>query len=277
MRPSRSPVLWFFAITYAITGMGIGVLSYCVANRLPFNTWMPYAPYLTGTAPSLAGLVMLLWLYRLEGIRRLAVQFHPALLRQNWPVLAVCLLLPLGVAILTVKVAAMFGDADSPLSPRWLAKYLHVAVIGQGFLGAGIFEEIGWRGFALPHLQRRCSALTSSLLIGVVWACWHLQNCIALTPYPVFLDPFPWARWAVYVPTVMAYSVIFTWVYNSTGGSLLAVVLLHGAIDAPEQLFQPDPPAIPQLWLGLPYMLIAAGLTWRYGAANLSRRARVVA
>jgi len=280
VRPSRSPVLWFVVFAYAITAVGMCVLHLVIARRLPLRTWLPYAAYLTGTGPSLAGVLMTLWLYGLPGIRRLAVRFSPSSVSGAWLLLAVCLLLPLGTAFLTVKVLAMCGVAVPPLSPQWLKDYVYVALLGQGFLGAGLFEEIGWRGFALPHLQQHYSALVSSLINGIVWACWHIQNFIFWDPYPVFVDPFPWMVVAVYVPTVMVYSVVFTWVYNSTGGSLFAVVVLHGAIDAQEILFpwQDLPPqsAPPQMWLGLPYLAIAVGLVWRYGAANLSWRDRVV-
>jgi membrane protease YdiL (CAAX protease family) len=275
MRRSWSAVLWFFVLTYVITGVGMCVLYLFLARRLPGWTWLPYGLYLTGTGPSLAGLLLILWLYGLAGIRRLAIQLSPLsiggawlvlaaflpkivvlaslvgllmvlglrlagirrpafqlrpwLLGQGWPVLAVCLLLPLGVAVLTVKVLAMLGVAVLSLSPGGLSDYLYVAVIGGGFVGSGLFEEIGWRGFALPHLQRCYSALVSSLIIGFMWGCWHIQNYVSLDPFPVFMDPFPWTEVIVLVLTSMVYSVIPTWVYNSTGGSLFAVVVLHGA------------------------------------------------
>ena len=328
MRPARSPVLWFFVLTYAISVVGMCIVYLYLARRLPGWTWLPYAPYLTGTGPSLAGLLMILWLYglpgirrlafqlspwsvggawlvlaaalprivvpaslvgllmvlgllRLAGVRRLALQLRPWVLGQAWPVLAVCLLLPIGVAVLTVNVLAMFGVAVPPLSPAWLSDYLYVAVIGQGFVGAGLCEEIGWRGFALPHLQRRYSALVSSLIIGFVWACWHFQNYVYLDPFPVFMDPFPWTEVLVFVPSSMLYSVIPTWVYNSTSGSLFAVVVLHGATVAEGKLFSwndlPQQSATTHMWVGLPYLVIAAGLVWLYGATNLSWRDRVVA
>jgi len=123
------------------------------------------------------------------------------------------------------------------------------------------------------------------LIIGVVWACWHIQNYFALHPFPVFVDPFPWTEVAVLVLGGMLYSVFITWVYNSRGGSLFAVVVLHGTSIAVGKIFsrndQPQQSAIAQ-WLGmllelLPYLVIAVGLVWRYGAANLSWRDRVVA
>ncbi len=137
-------------------------------------------------------------------------------------------------------------------------------------IGPGLFEEIGWRGFALPHLQRRYSALVSSLIIGLVWAFWHFPNFPAFTP-PIL---------AAFVPKVIVMSLIFTWVYNSTGGSLFAVVLLHGAIIASAMLFAgPDDGGSlrEDVIDGLLYAVIAVGLVWRYGAANLSWRDRVVA
>jgi membrane protease YdiL (CAAX protease family) len=328
-------VLWFFVFAYAITGVGMCVLYLFLARRLPGWTWLPYGPYLTGTGPSLAALLMILWLYglpgirrlafqlsplsvggawlvlavcllprlvppslvvlaslvgllmvpwlrRLAGVRRLAFQLRPWLLGQGWPVLAVCLLLPLGIQVLRVNVLAMLGFAVPPLS---LGDYLYGAVIGQGFIGSGLFEEIGWRGFALPQLQRRYSALVSSLIIGVVWGFWHVQNYMSLNPFPVFMDPFPWLELTGLVLTGGMISVIYTWVYNSTEGSLFAVVVLHGATIASGKLFSwhdlPQQSATAQRWLGLlvllPYLVIAVGLVWRYGAANLSWRDRVVA
>jgi len=74
-------------------------------------------------------------------------------------------------------------------------------------------------------------------------------------------------------------SVIYTWVYNSTGGSLFAVVMLHGATIAPGKLFAGGDAGgwLPGVITGLLYVVIAVGLVWRYGAANLSWRDRVMA
>ncbi len=196
--------------------------------------------------------------------------------------LTACLLLPMAIAILTIRVLSLFAFTTPRLAPNWLTGYLYTAVIGEGFVGAGLFEEIGWRGFALPHLQRRYTALTSSIIIGVAWVCWHIQNYMVFEPFPVFVDPFPWMEVAVFIPTVIAYSVVFTSVCNSTGGSLFAVVLLHGAIDAQGSLLawndlpQQSIPLI-QAWLGMSWLVLAVALVWRYGATNLSRRDRFLA
>jgi len=276
MRRSLSPVLWFFVFAYVITGVGMCVNFYALRGRpgAPINSqtlpWLPYAPYVLWAGPCLSGLLMTLFLYGLPGVRRLALRLCPWSVGRAWPVLAVCLLLPLGVVVLPVKILAALRVAVPPLQWEGWPHYLYGAVIGEGLIGPGLFEEIGWRGFALPYLQRRYSALVSSLIIGLVWAFWHFPNFFFFTPTML----------AVFVPKVIALSVIFTWVYNSTGGSLFAVVLLHGATIAPGKLFAgPDSAG----WLredviaGLLYAVIAVGLVLRYGAANLSWRDRVVA
>ena len=95
------------------------------------------------------------------------------------------------------------------------------------FPGSALGEEIGWRGYVLPRLQTRMSALSASLFLAPIWALWHLP--LWLTGDPVKTPTF-------YVPFFLAVfplSILLTWVYNSTGGSLLMVVLLHATANFP--------------------------------------------
>jgi len=271
MRRSWSAVLWFFVLAYAITGVG-ACMNRFVVHRLN-DPWMPYVAFVLKAGPSLAGLLMTLMLYGLPGIRRLAFQLRPWLLGQGWPVLAVCLLLPLGAIVLPLRILAALGV--SVPSPQWegWSTYLYGAVIGGGLIGPGMFEEIGWRGFALPHLQRRYSALVSSLIIGLAWAFWHFPNFVIPSDHP------PWWHLLAFVLLTMAFSVLFTWAYNSTGGSLFAVVVLHGATYTALGLCPaPDSgvSAREDVIFLLLFAFIAVGLVWRHGAANLSWRDRVV-
>jgi membrane protease YdiL (CAAX protease family) len=93
--------------------------------------------------------------------------------------------------------------------------------------GSALGEEIGWRGYALPRLQPGRSALGASLILGVIWAFYHL---------PLFFTGQAFRSPKLFVPFVIstiALSVILTWVYNGTGGSLLLVVLLHATANLP--------------------------------------------
>jgi CAAX amino terminal protease family. len=81
-------------------------------------------------------------------------------------------------------------------------------------------EEMGWRGYVLPRLQAKYSALVSSLILGVIWGFWH---------FPRFLAPGNTASFALMMIKVLADAVIYTWVYNNTQGSLLLTTILHAA------------------------------------------------
>ncbi|MGH2087713.1 lysostaphin resistance A-like protein [Aerococcus urinaeequi] len=82
-------------------------------------------------------------------------------------------------------------------------------------------EEVAWRGFALPHLQKRYSAFVASMIIGVLWAVWHAPLLFNLDNV---MSTYPLLPWFV---DVMMDSVIYVWLYNSTKGSVLLLVLYH--------------------------------------------------
>lgn len=285
MRLSRYPVTWFFVLAFALTVVGQGVHLYVVRHLAasepgmpisvsPLSTWLPYGFFITNAGPSLVGLLLTLCLYGLPGIRRLAVQLSPWSAGRGWPILIVCLFLPLLVAALPILFFSG-TTADSSIASWHLDDYLFVAIVSGGLLGSGLFEEIGWRGFALPHLQRRYTALESSAIVGMAWAFWHWPNYFFIPS-----EPTPWWRFALLVPVSVAVSVVYTWAYNSTGGNLLSAVFLHGATVAVASLVpsvDADDAMRRQWAISFLFSAVAVGLTWGYGGRNLSWRERVVA
>lgn len=91
-------------------------------------------------------------------------------------------------------------------------------------IGSAMGEEIGWRGFALPRLQARMGALGASLVLGVVWAVWHLP--LYLTPGHPLSDVF--LGWTLLA--IVGDAILFTWIFNHTRGSLLLALLFHASI-----------------------------------------------
>jgi len=81
-------------------------------------------------------------------------------------------------------------------------------------------EEMGWRGYVLPRLQAKYSALASSLIVGLIWGFWH---------FPKFLAEGWDGSLLWYMVATMAKAVLFTWLYNNTKGSLLLVTFFHAA------------------------------------------------
>jgi CAAX protease family protein len=107
--------------------------------------------------------------------------------------------------------------------PGTLARSLCLGI----FLGGPLGEEPGWRSFALPRLQRLHGPLVGSLILGPIWAFWHL---------PIFWVPawnFPPTilNIVMFVIAAIAFTIVMTWVFNNTKGSLLIAVLVHASFD----------------------------------------------
>ena len=111
----------------------------------------------------------------------------------------------------------MGGIADMP---PWL---LFLALIPLN----GFSEEVGWRGFALPRLQRGRSALAASVLLAVPWALWHLPTFRVLASYRGLEPPM----YLGFLLGLVCGSIVLAWIYNGSGGSLLLVALYHGALN----------------------------------------------
>ena len=86
-------------------------------------------------------------------------------------------------------------------------------------------EEIGWRGYALPRLLATRSMLSASLILGVLWGAWHLPTFF-IPGLPQHSIPF-----SAFMLLTIAYSVLFTWMYVRTAGSVLIATLFHGSIN----------------------------------------------
>lgn len=94
-------------------------------------------------------------------------------------------------------------------------------------LTIGLGEEVGWRGYMLPKLQMSMSALTASVLTGIIWIFWHIPSFIFDPQFSAF--SLVWRLgWGF---LIICASIIYAYFYNSTGGSLLIPILFHGTND----------------------------------------------
>ncbi len=146
-------------------------------------------------------------------------------------------------------------------------------------------EEVGWRGYALPALQARYNALLASVILGIIWALWHLPQFF--NPATLYSD-LPFALFAAYL---IPFTVLITWVFNSTGGSILLAMLAHAVTNASTQLWKVLPEysggpesmsaadaAAANVHVNLMTAVVlgaaAVVVVLVYGARNLSRRPR---
>ena len=112
-------------------------------------------------------------------------------------------------------------------SPLWS----YIPLFLQYFVFTGMAEEFGWRGYALPRFQAKWSALVSSIVLGLIWTSWHIQ-AFFIPGLPLYQTNF-W-EWA---PGIILSSIVYTWIFNNTKGSVLAAALIHAALNTSVVVF----------------------------------------
>jgi len=181
---------------------------------------------------------------------------------------AAVLLGPFAISMAAVGIYRLFGGTIV-LDPTVTLGVIPIFLLNEVALFWGT-EELGWRGFALPRLQSRYNALTAALIAGVLWGLWHT---------PAFLNPaspistYPYVAFLVFA---VGESIIVTWVYNHTRGSVVIAALLHGATDV-ALVFNGT------ILNGAPLFWLVTGVTWAValviiaveGPATLARGARI--
>jgi membrane protease YdiL (CAAX protease family) len=164
-----------------------------------------------------------------------------------------------GEAIQWSAVGASAEYPDWPRSVYWVANSV---CYGYG-------EEMGWRGFALPRLQATMSALRASFVVTVAWAAWHLP-LFAFSPGLSNLGLGGTVGWLI---SLALGSILLTWLFNSSGGSVAAVAFFHACLD----VFM-TASASPQLVNVMGALLTVGALTLipLFGGQHLANRTRVI-
>lgn len=229
---------WFMGVTFAL-GWGIGAALFLFTDQIEaiFGEVSGTNPVfiLLVWSPAIAGLGLVWRHHGREGV----ISFLRRLTYWRTPVPWWVFLL-LGIPAVKYLGAAFHGTAgEFPFSP-W---YGVVGAMAMALL-IGPIEELGWRGVALPILQRRFAPLWSGLILGLFWAVWHAPSFL--------LSGTPQSAWSFvpYLMGVVALSVVITPLFNAAGGSILMAMLFH---------FQVNGPAWPdaQPWENYLFVLIA--------------------
>lgn len=184
-------------------------------------------------------------------------------------ILVRALAVAINVYILHQEAPVFFSAPGSVPSGNPLV--LLVPVFISIFFQAGIAEEFGWRGFALPRLQKRYSALVASIILGITWAFWHFYPL----NWPTLLPIAPY-----YLILTVSFSIMLTCVFNSTKGSVLATILFHTAANTSDWIipttFTAGSSGTNLLILTTAInVAIAIALVTVFGATNLSKRQRI--
>jgi membrane protease YdiL (CAAX protease family) len=229
---ARHPILGYFAIAFGGTWSlllvpvlarnGLGVLPFTVSD-VPLMVLFVLS---TLAGPTLGAIVMTAVTSGKPGLRQFFRRYVQLRAGLRWYALAL-LGLPL-IMLLSAMVIAGLEPLQVALS-KWPA--LFTALLPAtlfSMIMPGLFEEPGWRGYALPRLQQKYGPVPGSLLLGALHQSWHL---------PVFFiiegimaeGPFNANTFVYRVLSSMVLAVIWTWIFNNARGSIFMAILLHGA------------------------------------------------
>lgn len=266
----RKPLTAFFFLTFLISW------SLWIPRAASQYGWIgpvsPYWHFIGSLGPMLGALITAAVAYGLGGLttlRRAALRW-----RVGWFCWAVAILGPAVVLLITILMVKAIGGP----SPDWrvmtrVAEYPKlgfVALLIAEIFFYGCGEETGWRAFALPHLQKKYSALTASIILSVFWALWHIPLLITNESYRQ-MSSLMLVGWYA---SMLTGSILTTWLYNSSRGSLLLLAIFHGVLDI----------AMINQGLSIQLVNVMGMLTTFWGLAiivltgwrNLSRSPRVV-
>jgi membrane protease YdiL (CAAX protease family) len=264
----------FVALTFAISW---AIWLAMVAGSVSIHTIAGLVLNVIATAgPSIAALILAVAMGRGE-LQRLLQSYSPGRVSPPWALVA--LILPL--AMIAVAIAASVGafGAAVPVITVGVLGVLVTEFLRVLFLGGPLEEELGWRGFALPRLQAQRSAFSASVLLGAIWGVWHIPLYFVSGTGQQESAGAAGTEFAIgaFVVWTIGLSILFTWLFNQTSGSLIVVMLFHAAVNL--GAFVPGAvgsTGAASFLYALVTWIVALIVVARYGRENLASHARIV-
>jgi len=216
--PARHPLRTYVALAFGLSWLIEIPLAVQAHGIIDFHLTFGLH-YLSGYGPMLAALVVTIGTGGTSAAAELLRRVGRWRVGIGWWLVAISpLLLLIAVSIVSAISGYRVPGIDAMgLVDHFPALGITAPVFWIATFGLG--EETGWRGFALPQLQRRHSALTATLILWVAWAAWHT---------PLFFYMYPLSVLPGLVIGLLAGAIVFTWIFNSTGGSVLMTAIWHG-------------------------------------------------
>ncbi len=253
----RHPVLSYFALVFAILWGGILVAvgpGGLPMTREQFETLGPLVYLAMLAGPSMAGILLTGLVYGMAGFGELLSRLFRWRVGARWYAVAL-----LTAPILTIAVLLVLSLFSPGFLPGIFTAGDRAALLMSGLvvgLLVGIFEELGWTGFAIPRLRLRYGILATGLIVGLVWGAWHFlvfweaSSFSAALPLALLLGRlFSW---------LPAFRVLMVWVHDRTG-SLLVTILMHVSLVASTLILEPLSLTGAAL---LTYILVRAAVLW---------------
>jgi uncharacterized protein len=223
---SHSPLKFFLLV------FGLSIPLWIIETRidikgLPLD--IPITDILAAFTPTIAASILMYKAEGLIGVKKLFKRIldFPRITRKIWYGCAVSL--PCLVYVLIYIIIYLLG---LPLPFNFHIPFLSIPFLFCLFFLGAAAEETGYMGYAINTIQKRFSALSAGILIGIPWAVWH---------YPSIIQQghnLTWIAWAT-LGTV-AVRVLIVWIYNNTSSSLFACILFHTLMNLGRPLFPRD-------------------------------------
>lgn len=244
----------FFVLTFALTwGLGAAFVVFSDQITALLGALSVTNPlYLVMTwSPGLVGMLLVVTVTGLSGLRRFLRRLFDTSVPFAW--LAFVLL-----ALPALKMTGALLNGTPITGLVVLSPFREILSMSIFMLFLGPVEEFGWRGVALPLMQRVMAPVWAGMIVGLVWAVWHLPA--------FFVGGTPQSAWAVlpFLIGVTAVGVVMAVVYNKTGGNLLLPILIHWQLNI---AFWPEA----QPWENYLNLVLALFLLWRHRDVMFAR------
>ncbi len=250
------PLVYFFILSFILAWMlmSIGVVQNYGLVSVP----VPLEPFiiLGSWAPNIAAFLVLGLIIKRKGsIKNLILGWAKWKVSPLWYLVTFS---PVLLSFITLGIYRVLYD-ELPTSELFVNPMLLLPLLLMLILTGATGEQLGWRGFALPWLQTKMSALLSSIVLGLIWSFWHIPLWFAGIGHETF--PF----WA-YTIIGVSFSILVTWACNNTKGSMLIASLFHLFINIGVSMI--DPRATPLL--SVIFALYALVIVVIFGPRTLS-------
>lgn len=205
------PLIAYFGLVFGVEWLLV----------ISISTWIPpmLALLIGSWLPNLIGLLVTGVVGGSSGLANLFSRVIHWRIGAKW--YAAALFFPIGIALLSIIIYFFYNHTFLGFAP---VNQLLTILLGAIFTGA-MGEELGWRGTALPRLQRRWNPFISSLILGILWGLYHLPSFL-LSGLPLNNAPM-----LQFMLCAMSITFIVTWIFNHTNGSLIPVFILHASFN----------------------------------------------
>jgi membrane protease YdiL (CAAX protease family) len=265
----RHPVSAYFGLTFTISWGGVlmvvGGPAGMTGVKAQDNPLFPLAVLAMLAGPSVTGILLTGLIDGQQGLREFRSRLLKWRVDRRWYAFAL-----LAAPLVAMAVTLLLSFASPAFLPGLIVADDKMALLLLGLavsVAAGFFEELGWTGFAIPHLRRRYGALTTGLIVGLLWSAWHvlvvawgMGDRNGSVPLAVFVIVDGLAG-------LPAFRVLMVWLYDRTE-SLFLSMLMHVGLTATVLILTPQTTGTRLLTYGLAF----AAATWTVIAIAGSRR-----